>query len=109
MEGLAEKEDVPLVCIGYKFNLKKVLVFLSTKGAGSTQPGGRYLAKFPDKFGNLCTREVARPDIISNHFNKSNMVDLHDQVRQAELVLEKMGNTECAFLLVHNIVGNDRD
>ena len=31
MKGHAEKEDILLVCIGYKYNLKKVLVFL-TKG-----------------------------------------------------------------------------
>ena len=65
MEGRAEKEDLLLVCIGYKYNLKKLLVFLSTKGAGSIQPGEPYLTKFPDKFGNVCTREVARPDIVS--------------------------------------------
>ena len=91
MKGCSEKEDVPLVCVGYKYNLKKVLVFLSTKGARSTQPGEHYLAKFPYKFGDVCTREVVRPDIISNYFNKSNMVDLHNQARQAKLALKKNG------------------
>ena len=38
MEGYAENEGVPLICIGYKYNVKKVLVFITTKGAGSTQP-----------------------------------------------------------------------
>ena len=95
MEGRAEKEYVPLVCIGYKYNFKKVLVFLSTKGGGSTQPGEPYLAKFPDKFDNVCTKEVARPDIISNYFNKSNMVDLRNQARQVELVLKRV--TQNAF------------
>ena len=33
MEGRPEKEDVPLVCVGYTYNLNKVLVFLLTKGA----------------------------------------------------------------------------
>ena len=75
MEGRAENEDVLLVCISYKYNLKKVLVFVSTKGAGSSQPGEPYLAKFPDKFGNMCTIEVVRPEIISNYFNKLNMAD----------------------------------
>ena len=91
MEGRAEKEYVLLVCIGYKYKLKNVLVFLSTTGAGSIQSGEPHLAKFVDKFGNVCTREVARPDIISNYFNKSSMVDLHNQARQAELALEKKG------------------
>ena len=31
MEGRDEKEDVPLVCIGYKYNEKKTLFFLSHK------------------------------------------------------------------------------
>ena len=87
MEGRTEKKDVPYVCIGYKYNLKKVLVFLSTKGAESTQPGEPNLAKFPDNFGNVCTREVARPDIISNYLNKSNIADIHNQARQVELAL----------------------
>ena len=89
MEGQPEIEDVPHACVSYKYNLKKVLVFLLTKGAGSTQPGEPYLAKFPDKFGNVCTREVAWPEIISNYSNKSNMVDLHNQAQQAELALKK--------------------
>ena len=81
MEACAEKEDVPLVCISCEYNLKKVLLFLSTKAAGSTQLGEPYLAKFPDKFGDMCTRKVARPYIVLYHFNKSNMVDLHDQAQ----------------------------
>ena len=107
MEGRAEKEDVPLICIGYKYNLNKVLVFFSIKAAGSTQSGEPYLAKIPDKFGNMCTREVARADIISNYLNKLNIVDLYNQARQAKLALKKMGNTEYIFSLIHDIVGND--
>ena len=91
IEGRAEKEDVPLVCVGFKYHLKKVLVVLLRKGTGSTQPGEPHLAKFADKFGNVCTREVTQPETISNYFNKSNMVDLHNQARQVELALEKNG------------------
>ena len=50
MEEYAENEGAPLVCFGYKYNVKKLLIFITTKGAGSTQPGQPYLAKFPDKF-----------------------------------------------------------
>ena len=99
MEGYAEKEGVPLVCIGYKYNAKKVLVFLTTKGAGSTQPGEPYIAKFADMYGNVCTREVARPEIISNYFNRSIVVDLHNQARQVELALEKKWVTQNAFFV----------
>ena len=34
MEGRAEKEEVDLVCVGYKYNKRKVLTFVLTKGAG---------------------------------------------------------------------------
>ena len=86
MEGHAEKEDVPLVCIGYSYNIKKILVFLSAKGAGSTQLGELYLAKFPHKFGNVCKTELVWPDIMSNYFNKSNMLNLHNQAQQVKVV-----------------------
>ena len=42
MEGRAEKEEVDLVCVGYKYNKSKVLVFVTSKGAGSTAPGEPY-------------------------------------------------------------------
>ena len=37
MEGRAEKEEVDLVCVGYKYNKRKVLTFVLTKGAGNLQ------------------------------------------------------------------------
>ena len=91
MEGKTELEGVELICIGYKYNKKKVLTFVMTRGAGSTTKGIPYEAKFPDKYGNVCMRHVARPQIISNYFRFSNQVDLHNQARQFDLALEKNG------------------
>ena len=91
LEGIAEKEDVPVVCIGYKYNRKKVLTFVMTKGAGTTASGRPYEARFPDKYGNVCVRHVMRPDVIANYFRFSNVVDVHNQARQYELALEKNG------------------
>ena len=48
---------VKLLAIGYKYNGKKILLFVATKNAGSTKPGTPYKAKFPDKFGNT-KREI---------------------------------------------------
>ena len=87
MEGNAEGVD--LVCCGYKYNKKTVLAFVFTKGAGSTAKGDAYKARFPDKFGNVCSRYVARPSIIASYFKYSNVVDLHNQARQFDLALEK--------------------
>ena len=39
MKGRYEKEGKPLIFIGYEYNNKKNLVFLSMKGAGSTKKG----------------------------------------------------------------------
>ena len=106
MEGKPEKEEVELVCIGYKYNKKKVLTFVMTKGAGSTRPGEPYQARYPDKYGNVCCRHVSRPEIISNYFKFSNVVDLHNQARQFELALEKKWVTqEAYFRLYTTLVG----
>ena len=60
-----------------------------TRGAGATRHGEPYEARFPDKFGNVCVRHVARPEIISNYFLYSNVVDLHNQGRKFDLALER--------------------
>ena len=89
LEGHAENEDVDVVAIGYKYNKKTVLQFVITRGAGTTEPGNPYEARFPDKFGNVCTRHVLRPHVIAMYFKYSNCVDVHNQARQFDLALEK--------------------
>ena len=46
MEGRVEKEGVHLVAICYKYNKSKVLVFISSKEAGSIVHGEPYEARF---------------------------------------------------------------
>jgi hypothetical protein len=67
----ANTGGVPLLVIGYKYNTKKVLFFITTVGAGSTAPGKPYIAAFPESYGNQCTRRVARPVIITTCFDNS--------------------------------------
>ena len=38
----------PLLAIGYRYNSRKVLEFIDTGGAGSTEPGYPYLSRLPD-------------------------------------------------------------
>ena len=38
----------PLLAIGYKYNYRKVLGFIATEGAGSTEKVDTYLSSFPD-------------------------------------------------------------
>jgi len=101
LEGQTEKEKVDLICIGYKYNKKKVLTFVMTRGAGSSKNGEPYEARFPDKYGNVCVRHVARPDIVSNYFKFSNCVDLHNQSRQFDLALEKRWVTQDPYFRLY--------
>ncbi len=106
LEGRDEKENLNLVTVGYKYNKKKVLIFVFNKGAGSTDAGEPYEARFPDKFGNVCIRQVARPVVVSRYFKYNNKVDLHNQARQYDLALEKKWITQDGwFRLYTTIVG----
>jgi hypothetical protein len=83
-----------------------VLCFVATKDAGSTLLGEPYRAKFLDDHGNIRSREVDRPAVISDYFTSSNAVDKHNHARQAELKLEKHWITHnCWFRLITTILG----
>ena len=85
------KNGVDLVGVAYTYNKKEVRTFIVTRGAGTTRHGELYEARFPNKFGNVCVRHVARPEVISNYFLYSNVVDLHNQGRYFNLSLENSG------------------
>jgi hypothetical protein len=89
LECTTPTKRVKLLAIGYKYNARKILLFVSTKDAGSTKPGNPYKAKFPDKFGNTRERSVVRPAVISQYFEISDAVDSHNHARQFLLALEK--------------------
>lgn len=100
LEGHAEKEGVDLCQIGYKYNKSKVLTFVFTKGAGSTEKGVPYKAKFPDRYGNISERHVERPQLISLFFGASNRIDSWNHLRQYELALEKKWVTQCGYFRI---------
>jgi hypothetical protein len=97
---------VPLIALGYKYNKRKVICFIATKGAGHTEAGVSYEAKWKDTNGNTCSRHVPRPEIASKYFMESNTIDLFNQSRQAHLKLEKQWVTEDGyFRLVTTLFG----
>ena len=65
LEGVT-KDEVTLVAMGYRYSQKTILFFVFTKSAGSSKPGDPYQMKYTDSFGNICTRYVDRPQVISN-------------------------------------------
>ena len=90
MQGTCQRTNVELVSYGYKYNTKKVLTFVATVGAGSSRRGNQpYKAGYNDTYGNVCYRDVGRPQILCTYFNHSNVVDIHNQMRQHNLALEE--------------------
>jgi hypothetical protein len=82
------------------------MVFIGTWNAGSSTPGDPYLARWPDEFGNLQSKEIRRPEVIANYFKNSNCIDSHNHVRQKELGLEmKWRTTNCWFRLATTMFG----
>ena len=75
-----------------------------TKGAGTTEKGGPYEARFPDKFENLCVWYVARPQVISLYFKYSNVIDVRNQSRQADLSLEKKWMAEDCYIRIYTTI-----
>ena len=57
--------DSPLIDIGYKYNVWKVLNFIVTDSAGITSTGIPNLSKYPDQFTNVAICPVARPLVMS--------------------------------------------
>lgn len=95
-----------LIAIGYKYNSKKVLSFVMTKGAGNTTEGKPYIARFTDKYGNINGRSVQRPEVLSKYYAQSNKVDMHNQSRQGDLRLERHWKTDdCWFRIITTFIG----
>ena len=90
-------DEVNLVAVGYRYSRKTILHFVMTENAGSTSEGEPYEMKYTDGYGNICTRMVDRPEVISNFFATSNVIDTHNQLRQDLLQLEKKWLTKNAF------------
>jgi hypothetical protein len=102
----ATVDGVDLLVIGYKYNKRKVLTFVATKGAGHTEPGKPYEARWKDENMNTLIRDVARPEIIAKYFGFSNAIDVHNQSRQFDLALEKHWITHSGwFRLVTTLFG----
>jgi hypothetical protein len=68
LTGIAPN-GVRLIAIRYRYSVKTTTVFfVMMENAGSTKPGDPYMMKYTDSYGNLCSREVERPAVISDLF-----------------------------------------
>ena len=59
-----------------------------------------------NRFGNIDVRYVPRPQVVSRYFNESNCIDMHNQLRQDGLRLEKKWITQDGnFRIVTGVIG----
>jgi hypothetical protein len=100
------KDEVNLVAVGYRYSRKTILHFVLTENSGGTGEGDPYEMKYTDSYGNICTRYVDRPEVVSNFFASSNVIDTHNQLRQDLLQLEKKWMTKNPFFrLATTLIG----
>ena len=97
-------EGVSLIALGYKYQKNQTMHFIMSQNAGSTAPGEPYEMKFPDSNGNVNIRQVPRPAIVSEYFKHSNCVDVHNQLRQSAVKLEKKWVTKDPFFRLHTTI-----
>jgi hypothetical protein len=93
LEGTT-KDEAPLVAVGYRYSRKTILFFVLTKNGGTSKPGDPYQMKYTDNYGNICTHDVDRPQVISIFFAGSNVINTHNQLRQHSLKLERKWATQ---------------
>ena len=67
--------EIPIPDIGYKYNSRKVLGFIATDGARSTEPGDTYLCHIPDIYSNAYVRPVVCPHFLGSYFNACSAID----------------------------------
>jgi hypothetical protein len=63
-----------------------------------------YEMKYTDDLGNVHVRYVDRPEIITNFFERLNMINKHKQVCQFELALEKRWLTQNPYFCLHTTI-----
>ena len=95
---------IPLMAIGYKYNSRKVLVFIATEGAGSTEPGNPYLSCFPDIYSNDYVQPVVRPHLLGRYFNACNSIENHNRLRQSDSALDKYRLTHSGYFRLSTTV-----
>ena len=95
---------ITLMAIGYGYNSMKVLGFIATEAAGSTEPGDPYLSSFPEIYYNVSVLLVFLTHLIGRNFNACNAIENHNRMRHSDLVLDKYWVTQSGYFRLANIV-----
>ena len=81
--------DRPIIAIGYKYNMCKVISFIATEYACSTKDGIPNLSKKPNRFSNVSILPVSCTLVMSKLFGYVNEFYSHSKYGHSDLALEK--------------------
>jgi hypothetical protein len=59
------QDEVQLIALGYRYSQKTTLHFVLTKTSGNYKLGIPYEMKYTNSFGNICSRYVDCPQVVS--------------------------------------------
>ena len=83
--------------VGYNYNLRKVICFISASFMKSHFPGKLYKAQWCNFHGYIHVRIFPFPQIISSFFDRIYFIEIHNHDRQCELGLEKSSVLKYAY------------
>ena len=92
--------------VRYKYSKKKTLCFVFNEGALHMEPGKPYIAKYRYNNGNCCERNIPCPQCSSQYFTISNVIDVHNQLRQKSSLRETLGHQLWILPYLHYSVRN---
>ena len=90
--------DRPIVSIGYKYNMHKVISFVVKYNIGRINSSINYLSKYSNPFKNISIFPVYRPLFVYKFFGSVNEVHFYNKYRQSGLVLENYWVAQCGML-----------
>ena len=87
----------PLMATGYKYISQRVLGFIATQGAGSTEPGVTYLSRYPDNYYNVSIHPVLLTHVIGRYFIACNTIENQNRMLQSGLALDIYQLTQTGY------------
>ena len=96
---------VKVIAVAYAWSQKGVSYFISTCGNMETCDI-MYESKYEDDYGQVCIKEIPRPNMLHFYYEYAPLIDEHNKQRQSILGLERhwlMKN--CWFRLITTLVG----
>ena len=88
---------IQLMAIGYQYNYRKVLGFISTEGYGSTEPGDPYLSCYLDIYSNVYVFPIVSPHLLVRYFNACNAIENHNRMPKSDTALDKYWVTHSGY------------